>query len=126
MFRKYGALGAVHALLAVVLGAFAAHGLKNTISAEMLNVFETGVRYHMYHGIGLFLIALASGRLEAGGALRWAVRLMHVGIFLFSGSLYVLSTTDIKWFGAITPLGGVAFIVAWALAAYSLWQAKSD
>jgi uncharacterized membrane protein YgdD (TMEM256/DUF423 family) len=126
MFRKYGAIGAVHALLAVVLGAFAAHGLKETISEEMLNVFETGVRYHMYHGIGLFLIAIAAGRLESGGALRWAARLMHAGIFLFSGSLYILSISGIKWLGAITPLGGVAFIAAWALAAYALWKAKSD
>jgi uncharacterized membrane protein YgdD (TMEM256/DUF423 family) len=126
MFSKYGALGAIHALLAVMLGAFAAHGLKARLSEEMLNVFETGVRYHMYHGIGMLLLALAADRLGSSQPIRWAARLMHAGIFLFSGSLYVLSLTDVKWLGAITPLGGVAFIVAWGLAAYALWQSRSD
>jgi uncharacterized membrane protein YgdD (TMEM256/DUF423 family) len=126
MFSKYGALGAIHALLAVMLGAFAAHGLKARLSEEMLNVFETGVRYHMYHGIGMLLLALAADRLGSSQSIRWAARLMHAGIFLFSGSLYVLSLTDVKWLGAITPLGGVAFIVAWGLAAYALWQSRSD
>ncbi|WP_274655324.1 DUF423 domain-containing protein [Paenibacillus humicola] len=126
MFAKYGAFGAIHALLAVLLGAFAAHGLKERLSEEMLNVFETGVRYHMYHGIGMFLIALAADRLGTSASLRWAGRMMHIGIFLFSGSLYALSLSGIKPLGVITPFGGVAFIVAWALAAYSLWKAKEE
>ncbi|GGD74465.1 UPF0382 membrane protein YwdK [Paenibacillus nasutitermitis] len=116
----------MHALLAVALGAFASHGLKSRLTAEMLNVFETGVRYHMYHAIGLFLLALASVRLSSSNTMRWAARFMHIGIFLFSGSLYALSLSDVKWLGAITPLGGVAFIVAWGLAAYTLWKAKSE
>lgn len=117
----------MHALLAVALGAFAAHGLKSSLTAEMLNVFETGVRYHMYHAIGLFLLALASTRLGSHiTTMRWAARFMHIGIFLFSGSLYALSLSDVKWLGAITPLGGLAFIISWALAAYALWKAKSE
>ncbi|MBW7459529.1 DUF423 domain-containing protein, partial [Paenibacillus sepulcri] len=92
-----------------------------------LNVFETGVRYHMYHAIGLFLLALASTRLGSHiAAMRWAARFMHIGIFLFSGSLYALSLSDVKWLGAITPLGGLAFIISWGLAAYALWKAKSE
>ncbi|QHT60090.1 DUF423 domain-containing protein [Paenibacillus lycopersici] len=127
MFNKYGAYGAIHALLAVALGAFGAHGLKSRLTDEMLNVFETGVRYHMFHAIGLLLIALAADRIgKSNNSIRWAARLMHVGIILFSGSLYVLSLTDVKAFGIITPFGGLAFIVAWGLAAYSIWKAKSN
>lgn len=126
MFNKYGAYGAIHALLAVVLGAFAAHALKDRLTAEMLNVFETGVRYHMYHGIGLLLLALASDRVGKERGIRWAARLMHIGIFLFSGSLYALSLSGIKPLGIITPFGGLAFIVAWAMAAYAIWKAKSN
>ncbi|WP_219835974.1 DUF423 domain-containing protein [Paenibacillus sp. R14(2021)] len=126
MFNKYGAYGAIHALLAVALGAFGAHGLKDKLTAEMLNVFETGVRYHMYHAIGLLLIALAADRVGKEGSIRWAARLMHLGIFLFSGSLYALSLSGIKHLGIITPFGGLAFIVAWALAAYSIWKAKNN
>ncbi|SEO21678.1 DUF423 domain-containing protein [Paenibacillus sp. OV219] len=126
MFNKYGAYGAIHALVAVVLGAFAAHGLKDRLTAEMLNVFETGVRYHMYHGIGLLLIALASDRIGQQRGIRWAARLMHTGIFLFSGSLYALSLSGIKPLGIITPFGGLAFIVAWGMAAYAIWKAKSN
>ncbi|BBH21532.1 DUF423 domain-containing protein [Paenibacillus baekrokdamisoli] len=126
MFKKYGAIGALHALLAVVLGAFAAHGLKERLSADMLAVFETGVRYHMYHGIGLFLIALAADRIGESKGIRWAGRLMHAGIFLFSGSLYVLSLIKFKWLGIITPFGGVAFIIAWGLAANAIWKSKRN
>lgn len=127
MFNKYGAYGAIHALLAVALGAFAAHGLKDRLTEEMLNVFETGVRYHMYHAIGLLLIALAADRIgKDNRSIRWAARLMHLGIFLFSGSLYALSLSDVKPLGIITPFGGLAFIVAWGLAAYSIWKAKSS
>ncbi|MFC4809248.1 DUF423 domain-containing protein [Paenibacillus sp. GCM10023250] len=125
MFNKYGAYGAIHALLAVALGAFGAHGLKSKLTEDMLNVFETGVRYHMFHAIGLLLIALAADRIgRSNNAIRWAARLMHLGIFLFSGSLYALSLSDVKWIGIITPFGGLAFIAAWALAAYSIWRAK--
>ncbi|MBW7477810.1 DUF423 domain-containing protein [Paenibacillus oenotherae] len=122
MLSKFGAFGAIHALLAVALGAFGAHALKERLSDDMLAIFETGVRYHMYHAIGLLLLAFLADRLGAQSKMLWAGRLMHAGIFLFSGSLYVLSLSGIKVLGAITPLGGVAFIAAWALAAYSLWK----
>lgn len=126
MFNRYGAYGAIHAALAVMLGAFGAHGLKDKLTEDMLDVFETGVRYHMYHAIGLLLIALAADRIgKDNKQIRWAARLMHVGIFLFSGSLYALSLSDVDAIGIITPFGGLAFIVAWGLAAYSIWKSKS-
>ncbi|MCQ6558602.1 DUF423 domain-containing protein [Paenibacillus mendelii] len=125
MFSRVGAYGAIHALLAVALGAFGAHGLEGKISNDMLDVFETGVRYHMYHGLGLLLLALIADRIGTSKRMLWAGRLMHIGIFLFSGSLYALSLTDLSVFGPITPFGGVAFIAAWALTAMSLWRSSS-
>ncbi|MFD0716432.1 DUF423 domain-containing protein [Paenibacillus sp. GCM10027626] len=120
MISRVGAYGAIHALLAVALGAFGAHGLKGKITDDMLAVFETGVRYHMYHAIGLIVIGLLIERMASCKGLRWAGILMHIGIFLFSGSLYALSLTDLKWFGPITPFGGVAFIAAWAFTALAI------
>jgi len=122
MFSRVGAYGAIHGLLAVALGAFGAHGLKGKLSEDMLTVFETGVRYHMYHALGLLILAILAERMSNNRRLLWAGRLMHIGIFLFSGSLYALSLSGLKLFGPITPLGGVAFIVAWALTAMALWQ----
>ena len=91
MFPRYFAYGAVHALISVALGAFGAHSLKERLTSNMLDVFETGVRYQMYHAIALMLIAFAASRLGEIPAMRTGGRLIHIGIFLFSGSLYVLS-----------------------------------
>ncbi|TYP71213.1 DUF423 domain-containing protein [Paenibacillus methanolicus] len=126
MLSKFGLYGAFHAGLAVILGAFGAHTLKERISEEMLTVFETGVRYHMYHALGLLVIGLLADRLGGEGKLRLAGRLMHLGIFLFSGSLYVLSLTEFNWVGPITPLGGVAFVAAWALVVVVLWKRRGQ
>jgi len=114
MERLFFTAGSLMAFLAVALGAFAAHALRNRLSPEMLSVFETGVRYQMYHALGLFVVAWASARwpemnVNAAG---WA---FIFGIVLFSGSLYVLSLTGVRWFGAITPLGGIAFLIGWAI-----------
>jgi len=110
------AAGAVAAGLAVGLGAFAAHGLKSRVSPEMLVIFETGVRYHLIHALGLIAVAWASDRFASGwvAGAGWA---FIIGIVVFSGSLYVLATTGVRWLGAITPIGGVAFLVGWALLA---------
>lgn len=113
MFRKYFAYGAIGATLAVALGAFGAHGLKDMVSERLLTVYETGVRYHMYHALGLMLIALLADRIGDSKLLRNGVRLLIAGIILFSGSLYAMTLTDISELGAITPLGGVAFIAGW-------------
>jgi uncharacterized membrane protein YgdD (TMEM256/DUF423 family) len=110
------------AALAVLLGAFGAHGLKAKLTPEMLAVYQTGVQYHMWHALGLGVIGFAALQWPQANALRWAGGLMIIGIVLFSGSLYVLALTNIKIFGAITPFGGLAFIVAWIIFAVSAWR----
>ncbi len=109
-------VGAILAFFAIAFGAFGAHGLKDTLTAEQLSVFQTAVDYHMWHAIGLTLIGLMpspkkSRLLLASG---W---FMFAGIVLFSGSLYALSLSGISLFGAITPIGGLSFLIAWALLA---------
>ncbi|WP_020059734.1 DUF423 domain-containing protein [Bacillus sp. 123MFChir2] len=107
-------LGCIAAALAVALGAFGAHGLEGKISTKMLDVWKTGVTYQMFHAGGLFVVALLMDKIQSSlvSAAGWC---MVAGIVMFSGSLYALSTTGIKFFGPITPLGGVAFIVGWIL-----------
>ncbi len=112
MDKTFFVIGAVLAGLGVALGAFGAHGLKGVLSADMLANFETGVRYQMYHALALLAVAWAYAQwqkplLVTGG---W---LMVAGVVIFSGSLYVLSLTGLRWLGAITPIGGVALIVGW-------------
>ena len=115
--RLFTTLGAVAAMLAVVLGAFGAHALRARLTPEMLTVYHTATQYHFYHALGLLLVALLAAQFPAVGALRVAGWLMVIGIVLFSGSLYALSLTGVRWLGAITPLGGAAFIAAWAVVA---------
>jgi Uncharacterized small membrane protein len=106
-------LGSLNAMLAVILGAFGAHGLKSRLAAGMLAVFQTGVQYHFYHALGLILIGIIAMQFTPAMWLKSAGWLMLAGIILFSGSLYILSITGVRWLGAITPLGGLAFILAW-------------
>ncbi|WP_129705514.1 DUF423 domain-containing protein [Priestia megaterium] len=108
-------IGAINAMLAVALGAFGAHGLEGKISEKYLEVWKTGVQYQMFHAMGLFVIAFLLSKFPQSSLLTASGWSMFAGIVLFSGSLYVLSTSGIKVLGAITPLGGVAFIVAWIL-----------
>ncbi|GJM12752.1 MAG: UPF0382 membrane protein YwdK [Pseudohongiella sp.] len=108
-------LAGVNGFLAVSLGAFAAHGLRARLSPELLNTFQTGVQYHMYHALALFGIGLMMMHFPQANQLRLSAYLMLAGIVLFSGSLYLLSITGIRWLGAITPLGGLCFLAAWAL-----------
>jgi len=107
----------------VALGAFGAHGLKEAVTPQRLQTFETAVRYQMYHALALLFVGglatVAPTRL-----LQWVGTLFIGGILIFSGSLYVLVLTDTPWLGAITPLGGVAFISGWGLLAYVLVKAK--
>ncbi|PLT35916.1 DUF423 domain-containing protein [Bacillus sp. V5-8f] len=107
-------LGAINAFFAVALGAFGAHGLEGRIPDKYLETWKTGVTYQMFHAAGLLVVGLLSGKM-AGQLLTWSGWLMFIGILLFSGSLYVLSVTQIKVLGAITPLGGVSFLAAWVL-----------
>jgi uncharacterized membrane protein YgdD (TMEM256/DUF423 family) len=114
MERTFMALGATLAGLAVALGAFAAHGLRNRLTPELLAIFETGVRYQMYHALALLAVALATPRWPGAATAGW---LVLAGIVVFSGSLYVLAATGVRWLGAVTPLGGLAFLAGWAMLA---------
>ena len=118
MDRLFFALGALSAFVGVALGAFAAHGLKSRLDPAMLATFEIGVRYHMYHALALLGVAWAATRwpgpwVNAGG---W---LFVAGIVVFSGSLYVLALTGARWLGAVTPLGGLAFLAGWLCLAWA-------
>jgi uncharacterized membrane protein YgdD (TMEM256/DUF423 family) len=102
--------------LAVGIGAFGAHGLKDILAETgRAETFETAVKYHFYHSLAIFLIGILALVKPEWKKLSTATILMIVGIFIFSGSLYILSLTGITWLGAITPLGGVAFIAGWIL-----------
>lgn len=109
--------GGIFAGLAVILGAFAAHGLKNSLAPSAIAVFQTGVQYQMSHALALILFALLA---KQGVPLQWAAGLLTAGIICFSGSLYLLAITGVKWFGPITPLGGLMFIVGWLVFVYQI------
>jgi len=113
--KLFLALGGLNAALVVILGAFGAHALKARVPAEMLAVYQTGIHYHMFHALGLVLVGLVATQLPVSAYLKWSGGLMLVGIVLFSGSLYALSLSELRWLGAVTPFGGLAFIAAWVL-----------
>ena len=113
MDKTFLLTGAAAGFLAVALGAFGAHGLRARLSPDMLAVFETGVRYHMYHAIAIVLVGLIAARLD-GWLIRAAGWCFAAGVVLFSGSLYALAISGITVFGAITPIGGLAFLLGWA------------
>lgn len=120
--RLFMFAGTVAAGLGVALGAFGAHALKARLAPAMLGVYETGVQYQFIHALGLILIGLSAAHLGNIAGLRWAGWLMLAGIVLFSGSLYLLALTGIRWLGAITPLGGLCFIAAWVMFAAAIWR----
>jgi uncharacterized membrane protein YgdD (TMEM256/DUF423 family) len=116
--RIFFGLGCTLGALAVALGAFAAHGLRSALSAADLATFETGVRYQMYHALALLAVAWAVDR-WGGTTATFAGWAFVAGIVLFSGSLYLLVLTGPRWLGAVTPIGGVAFLLGWALLAWT-------
>jgi uncharacterized membrane protein YgdD (TMEM256/DUF423 family) len=121
MDRFFFIAGASSAFLGVVLGAFAAHTLKSRLIPDLFNIFEVGVRYHFYHALALFAVAWASTRWP-GTAITAAGWLFLAGTIIFSGSLYLLSLTGARWLGAITPIGGLAFLLGWLLLAWGVWR----
>lgn len=123
-FKIFACLASVFAGLSVILGAFAAHALKAKVEPYYLEVFETASRYQMYHALALFVVAFLL-RGNPSFLLQLAGILFIAGIFLFSGSLYALVFTKIKALGAITPLGGMSFILAWGLLAYSVLKIEA-
>ncbi len=104
--------GAALAFLSVAAGAFGAHGLKDLLDAEMKDVWETAARYQMYHALALLLVAALAGSLSPR-AVSWSGCCFTAGVVLFSGSLYALSLSGIRWLGAITPVGGLLFLAGW-------------
>lgn len=123
MSRFFLTFGAALAGIAVAAGAFGAHALRARLSPGDLAIFETGVRYQMYHALALLAVAWAATLLPEVPFVRWAGLCFIAGVLIFSGSLYLLVLTDTRWLGAITPIGGVALIVGWiclALAALRL------
>jgi uncharacterized membrane protein YgdD (TMEM256/DUF423 family) len=120
MDRTIFACGALLVGLGVAFGAFGAHALTTRVGPELLAVFETGVRYQLYHGLGLLTLAWAVARWP-GRRLGPAAWLLGLGTVVFSGSLYVLALTGVRAFGAVTPVGGVALIAGWAWIAWRLF-----
>ncbi len=113
-------LGALAGMFAVLLGAFGAHALRAKLSPDLLTIYQTAVQYHFWHALGLLAIGIVAIHLPASGLLKWAGWLMFAGIVVFSGSLYGLAVTGMRWLGAITPFGGTAMIVSWALLAVAV------
>ncbi len=120
---RWFALGCVLAGAGIALGAFGAHGLRSRIPAERLAVYETGVRYHLVHALALLAVAWSAERLPARPteAAGW---LFTAGVLVFSGSLYALAISGIRWLGAITPIGGVCFLSGWAILAWTAFRAR--
>jgi uncharacterized membrane protein YgdD (TMEM256/DUF423 family) len=119
--RLLAAIGALSALLSVAAGAFGAHALRERLTPDLLTVFETGARYQMYHALAILLAVAGYGR-WAGPQALWAGWFFVAGTAVFSGSLYLLSLTGTRWWGAITPVGGVCFLAGWG---FFLWAALS-
>lgn len=123
MDRIVFGVGSLLAGLGVVLGAFAAHALKSRIPEDLLAVFETGIRYQMYHALGLLALAWAIHRWPARRLVTPAW-LLVAGTAVFSGSLVLLALTGIRWLGAVTPVGGVLLIAGWLLTAWRLFESR--
>ncbi len=119
--RKFPVIAAAFGLTGIALGAFGAHYLKSAISVEMLSVFETGVRYQMYHCFALFVVAW-SLQSKRSRKLQYAGWSFVAGVVLFSGSLYTLALTGIRIFGIITPFGGLSLIAGWLMLGLGFWE----
>jgi uncharacterized membrane protein YgdD (TMEM256/DUF423 family) len=122
MERFFFILGSVFGGLSVALGAFGAHALEDRLTSDALSTYETAVRYQMFHALALLAVAYAVTRWPDANLPLIAGWLFVAGIVLFSGSLYLLSFTDVRWLGAIAPLGGAAFIAGWLFLALLAWR----
>ncbi|WP_368503036.1 DUF423 domain-containing protein [Alkalihalophilus sp. As8PL] len=115
MAKLFILMGSIVMALSVAIGAFGAHGLEPRLSERMMKNYQTGVQYHMIHGIGLIIVGLVALKLTSSSMLNGAGWSFLIGIILFSGSLYAMALTGVTKLGAITPIGGLAFIVGWVL-----------
>ncbi len=125
MHKSFLMMAAILAGMAVALGAFGAHTLKNILPEKDLIIYETGVKYQMYHSLALLLVGILYK--EFGKKMLWPGKLFIVGICLFCGSLYIMTLlklfhTDYKWIGIITPFGGIIFIAGWLLIAINVYK----
>jgi len=123
MQKTFLLLGSVFGFFGVALGAFGAHGLKKIIAPEMLLIFETGIRYQVYHTFAIFIVAQL---VEKYPTLGYLGRLFGVGIILFSGSLYVLALTGMTMFGAVTPFGGICFLAGWIVLGVTAFKIQKE
>lgn len=123
MARIFATSGCFLGFLAVAIGAFGAHGLKKHFEThpDLLTIFETGVQYHMYHALALLAVAWIALKVPCGLS-HAAGYCFLVGIVIFSGSLYVMALTNVRWLGAITPIGGVAMLVGWICLGIASWR----
>ena len=121
--RLFAVLGSLSGFLAVLAGAFAAHSLRQKLAANDMAVFETAARYQMYHALALLAVAWASGRWP-GTSIQLSGWMFVAGTLLFSGSLYALALTGIRWLGAVTPFGGLAFLIGWLCLAWAAWSSR--
>ncbi len=122
MAKLFITLAALSGMLAVVFGAFGAHALKGRLDDYALGVFETAVQYHFYHSLALLAVGIVALSQPNALLLRSSGWLFAIGLVVFSGSLYVLSLTGVRWLGAVTPIGGLAFIAGWACLAAAAWK----
>ena len=122
MAKLFLVTGSVFLALAVAFGAFGAHIVQDTLTPERFDVYRTAVSYHFYHALGLMIVGLAALHLPDSSLLTWSGWSLTAGILVFSGSLYLLTLTDTGWLGAITPIGGVAFILGWLLLAAAVFR----
>ena len=122
MAKLFITLASLSGMSAVMLGAFGAHALKPRLDDYSLGVFETAVQYHFYHSLALLAVGVLALQQPQTALLKGSGWLFFIGILIFSGSLYLLVLTDTRWLGAITPFGGIAFIVGWGLLAWGVFR----
>ena len=123
LFRRFLLMGGITAFLAVAFGAFGAHSLRDVLTKnDTVSVYQTAAQYQMAHALALILVALLAERLNETRLIRAVGNLFGAGMVLFSGSLYLLAITNIKWLGAITPLGGLCFLTGWVLLTAAAWR----
>ncbi|WP_096202993.1 DUF423 domain-containing protein [Bacillus sp. FJAT-45350] len=123
MYKIFLAIGSISAALAVALGAFGAHGLEGKLTERYMEIYQTGVQYHMIHSLGLILVGIISAKILNSKLINVAGWCLFGGIIIFSGSLYILSMTGFTMLGMITPIGGVLFVAGWFLVAIAAMKA---
>ena len=122
MAKTFLLIAAISGLLAVLIGAFGAHGLKHRVTEDLLVVYQTGVQYHFYHTIALLVVGLLLLQFPQASGLVVSGWLFLAGIVIFSGSLYLMTLSGLRWLGAITPIGGLAFIAGWLAMAVAVYR----